>query len=50
MKTFIEQKAELRDEITRLERDNERMEYQIVANEDAIIALRLKLEQVGTKE
>lgn len=47
MKTFIEQKAELRGEIERRERENESLFNRIEINEAMIIGLKMTLEQVG---
>ena len=47
MKTFIEQKAELRGEIGQRERENESLFNRIEHNESMIIELKKKLEQVG---
>jgi len=47
MKTFIEQKIEIRERISELERENERLERQIIANEDQVIHLKCKLEMIG---
>jgi predicted RNase H-like nuclease (RuvC/YqgF family) len=49
MKTFIEQKAELRGEIEQRERENESLFNRIDHNETTITELKKKLEQVGTE-
>ena len=50
MKTFIEQKEELRREIEERRRENESLFRRIDHNEEMILTLEKTLEEVGTEQ